>query len=203
MFHMNLDIGSPVHVLDLGSVVIGLSFWPALFFWALFFVLFIEIAFETGTGASVTLACAIIASWFFGLWTVDFVVANHTAFLWLAAFYLPIGLAWATAKWWLYCYNLAAQIRGFLAENPNARRSSTAGYVPGFGQMPPRVGNHKSELIRWFAWWPFSMIGSMFDDFLRRICLAIYHTFANFWQSIANRAFAGIDLSESEPEPPE
>ena len=201
----------PLDVLVFGPMVFGLAFWPAIFFWALVFVLFVESSvFDQGIAAGVTLAVALIAAYYLGFWSVDIVVAHHTAFLWLLAFYIPLGMIVATVKWWFYTTGVASNVAKYLADQ--ARRFKNA---PDFDQqmrqvrdhlslyfedLPPAVSNHKADLTRWMAWWPFTIIGSLFDDILRRFFTALYNAMANVWQRISNHAFRDVQW-QNPPKP--
>lgn len=205
----------PLDVLVFGPMIVGLAFWPAIFFWALVFVLFVESSvFDQGIVAAVTLAVALIAAYYLGFWTVDFVVANKTAFLWLLAFYVPAGVIVATVKWWFYTTTVADKVTKYLGDQARMLKSAPdfdhqmrrvrdnlsmrfEEFHPGGG---PMVSNHKADLTRWMAWWPFTIIGSLFDDILRRFFTAIYNAMANAWQAISNHAFRNVQW-QNPPEP--
>lgn len=197
-----------------GPMIIGLSFWPAIFFWALLSILFVELIFDHGLVAFSTLCVALFGAYWLGFWSVDFISQYHRAFLWLFAFYIPLGIVWATMKWFLYCHGVADKVRDYLRseeknsltvkaeprrlgpQTPEAYMTEIKKNITHrFEELPPKVYNHKSDLMRWVGWWPFSIITSMFDDLLRRFFLAIYNGFARIWQRISDHIFRGIDLT--------
>jgi hypothetical protein len=115
----------PLDVLVFAPMIYGLAFWPAIFFWGLVFVLFIEASvFDQGIVAAVTLGVALIAAYYLGFWTVDFVVAHQSPFLWLLAFYIPIGVVVATAKWWFYTVGVADNVSQYLTDEAKRYRGA-------------------------------------------------------------------------------
>jgi hypothetical protein len=70
-----------------------------------------------------------------------------------------------------------------------------------FEELPPRALNHKSDLIRWMAWWPFSVVTYMLGDMLRHLFTAIYDGFVNMWQAMSDHAFRNVDF-QNPPEAP-
>src|SRR4051812_26280761 len=97
-----------------GPMILGLSFWPAMFLWLLVGAIFVELCFDNGIVALVTLVVAAGAAYWLGFWTLDFVYQYHRALLWLLAFYVPSGIVWSTLKWWLYCSGVASKVRKYL-----------------------------------------------------------------------------------------
>lgn len=187
--------------------VIG-SFW----FWALILaellLLFVFVEFENGVGATVSLlvfgACL---QW---LGDVDIIkyVYQHPAYAAAAlCAYFALGCVWGAVKWWLYCHDLLDQYNEvkteWLRDNgirdqaiPEDRREEWQDYLyrnyPSLRTLPPLVREHKARIMRWMALWVISMIWSLVNDFLKGMWKAIYRRIANWLQSIADKAFAGI-----------
>ena len=204
---------NPAEVLVFGPMIIGLAFWPAIFFWALVFVLFIEASvFDQGLVALGTLIVAVAAAYWLGYWSLDFVTAHHVAFLWLLAFYIPIGVIVATIKWWFYATGVAEKVEKYLSDQARSlkgqpdfdhamrrvRDNLSNRFEEFHPEGGPMVSNHKADLTRWMAWWPFTIIGSLLDDILRRFFTAIYNAMSNMWQGIANRSFRNVQWKNPE-----
>jgi hypothetical protein len=205
--------------INFGPMIVGFPLWESVFFWGLLAVLFIELCYDQGTAAFFTLLVAIGAAYYLGFLTIAFAMEHERDFMWMAIFYVPIGVVWATIKWWFYCWNLAGKVRDHLAMHETnhkerikngvnvratldehmrdirSRLSST------FEELPPKVYNHKSDLIRWMAWWPFSIVASIFSDMLHKLFTAIYNGFARLWQAISNAVFRGVDFENPELPP--
>jgi len=207
-------------VLVLPAMVVGLSLWPAIFFWSIAFAIFIELCFDQGIVALATLICAVLASFWLGFISLDFVYQHQAAFLWLLAFYIPAGIVWATIRWYpLYVFGVRNKVRKFLATEQARLRQSYSNDVDAiargmmsvrdsltykFEELPPRVLNHKSDLVRWMAWWPFSIVTYLLGEFLRELFTAIYDGFADMWQRLSNHAFRNVDYQNPpalEPDP--
>lgn len=50
----------------------------------------------------------------------------------------------------------------------------------------PRIRDHKDRFIRWLAFWPVSMLYTLFNDMVRNICRQIYLALATRLQAISD-----------------
>lgn len=189
-----------------GPAILALALWDAVAFWGIIFTIFVLICFDQGMISLGVLIAATIASWMLGVWTADLILAHQKAAIWFLVFYVPLGILWATLKWYLYCSKLARNVGKYITEQETAIRN--AGNTPErvaqmmadvrdrlwsrFEKLPPLVGNHKGDLIRWMAWWPFSVLSSIFSDLVREFFIAIYNRLGKIWQKISDHAFRNI-----------
>jgi hypothetical protein len=51
----------------------------------------------------------------------------------------------------------------------------------------PYAKNHKSVIMTWIAYWPFSVTWSLVDDFVRRVVKAIYNSLSGAYQGLSDR----------------
>lgn len=54
------------------------------------------------------------------------------------------------------------------------------------------LSKHKSAIYMWITFWPFSLIGTIFDDPVRRFCRFVYNRVAGLLSGITARAFKNI-----------
>jgi hypothetical protein len=196
--------------------VIG-TFW----FWALIvaeiILLFVFIDHENGIGATVSLlifgACL---QWLGNVDILGYVWQNPVGVLAAAAAFFVIGTVWGIIKWWIYCRD---RLEDYLEAREKFLENN--GADPGLKTMPPefrskwsswleqnykydgegdnrrldeapRARKNKARIMRWMAFWPISMLWSLFDDFVKRVFRTIYQKIAGFLQRIADNMFGKI-----------
>lgn len=59
--------------------------------------------------------------------------------------------------------------------------------------VPPKVSAHKSSIMVWLSYWPFSFLHDLLGDGVQAVWNSIYHGIGNYLQSISNRKFKNID----------
>lgn len=64
--------------------------------------------------------------------------------------------------------------------------------------ITPRPRDYKEKIMYWIAWWPTSLVWTMFDDPLKYIAESIYRGIGESLHRVAKRRFKKIDLSEFE-----
>lgn len=98
--------------------------------------------------------------------------------------YLLVGVLWSVVKWYFYVNDRARE---------HKRRKAKFGSQyseRGYGQITvPQVNEHKSDIIRWMTYWPFSLIFTLINDPFRRLFEFIYRQIHDSLQAMANRAF--------------
>lgn len=57
----------------------------------------------------------------------------------------------------------------------------------------PSPRDHKSRILIWMAWWPWSMAWTLLNDPIKRAFRAIYRALQKRFQSISERAFRRVD----------
>lgn len=89
-----------------------------------------------------------------------------------------VGALWSILKWYLYL--LKVKERAVRRGTKSRPRESFA-------------SNNKSRIMGWIAYWPFSMIGSIFGDFLSRIVKNIYRVLSSLYERMGSKVFADFD----------
>jgi hypothetical protein len=160
-------------------LIIG-TFW----FWALIVISFILITWsvECDNAISATIMMLVTFTLLYFLGGKDFKstilsILGHPIKLLMAIFtYLLTGTIWSIVKWYFFLMNKKRKIIEERDRYWNV----------------PQVGEHKSRIITWMAYWPFSMIWTLINDPIKRAFREIYNHISNFMQSISNRVFKSL-----------
>ncbi len=108
-------------VLDAFSFALGVASWPTLIYAAAFILLTVEIAYDSGLVAFMTLVVVGALSVFFGWISLDWMVHHWGDVLLMAAVYVPVGVLWAIIKWWFF---VRAQARSLIERIRYAREDA-------------------------------------------------------------------------------
>ena len=193
-----------------------------IWFWLLLFIDFCIITAlvenESGVWATIVFLGSLFGLNF--LWKlpiIDSVKANpgHTAILVLS--YFAIGVVWSIVKWYFFVHNkmvkyntfkadflkdqkadamtpeLAAKFMDHLSNRYDARNDGITGAAP-------LASEHKASLTRWGTYWPFSIIGTLLNDVVRRTWEYIYEmlqtTYQRMSEAIFKSATADVKMAE-------
>lgn len=133
-------------------------------------------------------------------------IKDHPSYL-LYGFglYIVCGAIWSVIKWYFYLLNIRDRYedlrsawlkrQGFtdVPTDANDRakfKADVVDRVPGtYGVFPPQASHHKGAITTWMMFWPFSLAGTVFGDFLNRIFKTVYSWLAGMMQRISNGVF--------------
>lgn len=137
--------------------------------------------------------------------------------------YFVIGFIWSFIKWWLRVNETAQkcleEMDKFIKEHTSKENFQSA--VPLEFQKSERSGKtlrdeweshiqYKDELKKpiasknkekisvWVVYWPFSVVWSLINDFIKRMVEQLVIRFQKIYQSISNRAFKKIEAQISD-----
>ena len=95
--------------------------------------------------------------------------------------YFAAGALWSIAKWYFFLTNVRTDM---IERGEKTRpRQSYARY-------------NQSRIYSWIGHWPFSIIGTVFGDFLTRIVKSIYNTLSNLYDKMANNIFKDFETEK-------
>ena len=141
----------------------------------------------------------------------------HTAIV--IASYFAIGTGWSVAKWALFVkdksvetqekytqlkvdfqlrHNLDVTVDSNDAPIPASHAIRFKEYVKSLEERrvlsltPPLVREHKERILTWMSFWPFSIVWSILDDFVKRSFVTIYNFISTTMQRISNRLYRGV-----------
>lgn len=144
---------------------------------------------------------------------LDFV---HDHGLWCLAYagaYVGVGIAWSFAKWFSYLMSFRDAFREKKEAFLKGRNLDPAGQVPDEhmaafkdyldnsvewssshrGQLlslqRPRASKNKSRITAWASFWPFSVVGTLLNDPVRRLFNFLFNHFKALYQRMADWVF--------------
>lgn len=185
-----------------------------LLFWVLVFVVCVIITAlvenEKGAWATVTaIATAILLNW---AWKVPIIqsINEHklAAVLWLLGYY-ALGVVWGFIKWTLFVHKMVGVYNefkaNFLKENkateltPELAAKLKDKIDGGYGYSSsgikvaiPTASENKGRIIRWMTYWPFSIIGTLLNDVVRRLWHHIYQVLSTTYDRVAIRLWRNV-----------
>ena len=125
--------------------------------------------------------------------------------------YLGIGIVWGAIKWWRYC--VKERNRYEEAKSDFLKANNAQELTPGLRVLwtkklkdasrfdrhyvlhaeAPDAKNHKEKICNWMYLWPFSMLGTILSDFVRKIWDAIYDWMGGVYDTIARSVWKGTE----------
>jgi hypothetical protein len=187
-------------------------------FWVMLFIAFcIVTAFvENDRGVAAFFVLTVAAVLLLNRHTADllYFIGHHpgrTAAYILA--YFAAGTVWGIVKWFLHVTKKLEEYKEKKARflrNEHATEI-TPDLVKGFKSymgtsysdgQPPQVHEHKSDIMMWMTYWPFSGLWTLVNDPVRRAFRAIYRSIASSLQSMSDRLFKNAVAEMNQPVPP-
>jgi hypothetical protein len=193
-----------------------------IWFWLLLFIDFCIITAlvenESGVGATIVFLGSLFGLNF--LWKLpilDSIKANpgHTALLVLS--YFALGVVWSIIKWYFFVHNKMVKYNNFKAEFLKDQKADAmtpelaAKFMDHLGSRydarnegitgaAPLASEHKAALTRWGTYWPFSIVGTLLNDVVRRTWEYIYEmlqtTYQRMSEAIFKSATADVKMAE-------
>lgn len=120
------------------------------------------------------------------------IVANYQTILMFTPVYLTIGVGWSFIKWFLFLIGF----KKFRQANVDLYKSGlfcTTFYKGLHITDVPKASNFKSDIIAWMCWWPFSIIGTLISDPIRKFFTFMYNTFSGAYQRMADKIVPKIE----------
>jgi hypothetical protein len=173
-------------MLDLVSFATGFISFPTLAILSEAVILTILIGYDRGFFAFLTLMTVIAGFVWMGWTSLEWFLEHWKLLLFCAVGYIPVGIGWVYLKWRSYLGYRYREAEDYLKLN---------GSLPNW-DYPPQVSKHKSDIMRWLSWWPFSLIGTLLNDPLRRLFEAVYRNIASHLQEISNNMFSNLKAPE-------
>lgn len=129
--------------------------------------------------------------------------------LWLPLYalgYLALGTVWSFVKWWSFLMDFRRAFRAARDEFLAARGAeyrveelqdflryhdvSKGRYGSSIARLrKPVAQDNKGRIVAWTAFWPFSFVGTVLDDPVRRLCEVSFDWFKGLYQRLVDRLF--------------
>ena len=131
-----------------------------------------------------------------------FIIANPGKVALLVLGYFVVGTIWGIVKWFLYVnrelerYN---EKKSTWLQNEKLKAIETSEQALEFKKflgysgvdIAPKARSHKSDIMLWMTYWPFSCLWTIINDPIRKIFRTIYANIAQSLQAISDRMFKG------------
>jgi hypothetical protein len=183
-----------------------------LMFWALLFVIavIITILVENEAGPWATTAAIVTAVALNWLWKVPILHASNehklASVLWLLVYY-AVGIGWGFVKWASFVHKKVGAYNEFKSEFLKENKVTEltpilavklqdkirGGYSSRHIMVSiPTASENKGSIIRWMTYWPFSIVGTILNDVVRKLWHHIYMFLATTYDRLASRLWRGV-----------
>lgn len=167
--------------------------------------------------ATVTLIATAIGSVVLGHWwpeysLITFIKAHGVFTAIYAGAYVGVGVAWSFVKWFSYLMSFRDAFReqrnAFCTKNSlDPAAPIPEDKLPAFDQWishvswsnnhrsqllsreRPRAAKNKARITAWAAFWPFSFLGTLLNDPVRRIFNFLFNQFKALYQKMSDWVF--------------
>lgn len=125
--------------------------------------------------------------------------------------YLLIGVVWSFIKWFSFLMGFRDEFKAGKAAFLNGLKLNPEGQVPedqmdGFQNfmhkwkwggyhgndltMRPRASNNKARITSWMSLWPYSVVGTVLNDPIKRLFTWLFNGFKALYQKMSDAIFA-------------
>lgn len=171
-------------------LVIGtLWFWLFAIAWFVLVTFCVEKEESSGWGALITSAAFVALLFFFGsrepvVSALKYIVHNPLSILLMGVLYLFCGSVWSIVKWYIFLKETRRkQLDNHRSWNEQRDPKDQRPWKPDI----PKAKRHKSTIMMWMSWWPFSLIWTAVDDPIRKAFRNIYYHLEKTYDRMAER----------------
>ena len=167
---------------------------PFLTFVAVCAVIIVLTEYEhPGWAALVVLVAVAFFEWVLGYPVFESIADNFGWFLAGIVGYVLIGVLWSHFKWLLYLREVRDDFVEYQANVASGKKSKVLDdkslkdnfrYETNLRDFPPKALNHKSQIVTWTMYWPFSAFWTVFDDFVLNLFNTVFEYFKMSYQRI-------------------
>lgn len=160
---------------------------------------------EVGIALALYVLCCVLTQTEHWFWTTVVIISAcvgaqflHVADLWgfvrhqagltalYALGYLVLGVVWSFVKWLSF-------LLGFRRVRQRERERSafwqSAYYRGGPLGQTPKAADNKGRIVGWISYWPFSLVGTLFNDPLRSLVQWLFERLSSSYQRVADYVF--------------
>lgn len=133
----------------------------------------------------------------------DFVVGHPGDAVKMFIGYILSGAVWSTFKWWLYNRKVRLEYnerKAIFLRNRNVSELTPQLKMDWWNQRGihiPNAMDYKETIITWLYLWPFSVLGTLLNDFLRKLYDHIYNAMTGVYARIT--ASVWVDIEKDRP----
>jgi len=154
--------------------------------------------------------------WFSDIPVWLYIKTNYVTMLTYVGYYLVIGVVWSFVKWYMYLLKekdryvdlrktfLSDDNRYFKDLDESEKEIALKGKMPTSlvkewasrlrsNKLPPTAADNKGRITTWMIYWTFSMVGTLFGDWLKDLFNIIYNLFGNVYDKISGSVFSKFE----------
>lgn len=180
--------------------LVGFTFWALLIdLFALLALLFLVETHHSIFGAIILFILWPLAMWVFsGFQYVVYVDIwqNPIPFFFGVLAYLVIGIGWSVFKWWTYLNTeevkkkalvyLASKQKRNPHDNPDPYTKQSL-LTDRYSPLSPLEATNYSRLMRWLAWWPISVLSTLFRELVVKLFENIFNWVKGIYVNISRK----------------
>jgi hypothetical protein len=159
-----------------------------------------------GLSTFILLASFLVLSYFKWTTAVNWVSTNYVDFIIYCGYYLLGSVVWMYTKWTMLLFNFSSARKNAIDEYKNDKqivgpltaeqtklalgyssKSYRNNYFTMYLNEKIRASNYKSKIIAWGIWWPFSLVGTIVDDPIRRFITWTFDRLCGTFQKLADK----------------
>lgn len=113
--------------------------------------------------------------------------------------FIVVGVVWSFVKWFSFLMRFRDVLR-----KTTVRGSKYYGHTEYRGislKKKPQAAEQKARITAWMIFWPFSFVGTLLNDPVRRIFNLIFGSLKQQYQKLSDRLFRGVVFEEDRPRP--
>lgn len=146
-----------------------------------------------------------VFSWFGQHWVEAVVITG---------IYLVVGIVWSFIKWFSFLIGFRDKLReakeeyAKLVTQPGTNPPDLKSWLQGKGgywykhhyygnalTQVPQASDNKGRIVAWMSFWPFSMVGTVINDPVRRLFNFLFNQLKATYQRLANYVFRNEGLN--------
>jgi len=181
-----------------------------LWFWILIsLALFLEIGFielwinkkdeePNGQGATIVIIGTFLILFFFGSKKevkdfVFYIINNPLKDVFYFFVYTFIGVIWSFFKWFQYIIKLKREYQERISSFTEDSVKNSSWQQSVLRDIPnPKATSKKSAIFTWIFYWPFSVIGYILNDPIKKFFNFIFNNIKGLYQRITDKVLADI-----------
>lgn len=167
----------------------------------------------------VSIVGAVVGAHFMDLHPFQWLVSHGVEAVLYVVAYVGAGLVWSFGKWFFFLWRFRDKYReyklkflhglnpAFTADMPvptdqlphfydflDRQERYSSAYYRVFKDNPlskkPRAVNNKARITAWMSFWPYSLVGTLLNDPVRRLFNAIFSWVKGLYQKMADAMFS-------------
>lgn len=164
----------------------------SVFLVAFVFVTFLTETERFGWGTLATIGTLVVAQWLHWADILGFARANALMSAVYFGGYIVAGVVWSFVKW----FSFLMRFRDVLKEIdvPGSEHYRETSYRGNSLNQKPMAARNKKKITAWMIFWPFSMVGTVLNDPVKRIFTFLFGRFKHLYQKMSDRVFKDVDF---------